>query len=77
LLVVTGLANIAAQYGTGKMQHAVALVGSSSILILGALIAMSDRNLLIQPQTLVLLVLGLILTVQRIRGLKLQRSASR
>ncbi len=77
LLVVTGLANIAAQGGTGKMQHAAALAGSSSILILGTLIAMSDRNLLTQPQTLVLLALGLILTVQRIRGIRIQHGAPR
>ena len=70
LLVVTGLANIAAQAGGGKMQHVAALAGSSSILILGTLIAVSDRNLLIKPQTLVLLAFGLILTVQRIRGIR-------
>jgi uncharacterized membrane protein YecN with MAPEG domain len=77
LLVVTGLANIAAQGGTGNMQNAAALAGSSSILILGALIAMSDRNLLTQPQTLVLLALGLILTVQRMRGIRVQHGTPR
>lgn len=77
LLIVTGLANLAAQDRAGKMQQAAALAGSSSILILGTLIAVSDRNLLTQPQTLVLLALGLILTVRRIRGIRIQHSAPR
>ena len=74
LLIVTGLANLAAQ-GTGsRMQSAAAAVGSMSILVIGALIAIADPDLLAQPQTLTLLALGLLLTVQRSREL-LGRSA--
>ena len=68
LLIVTGLANLAAQGKAGRMQNAAALAGSASILILGALIARSDPHLLREPQTLVLLALGAFLTVQRLRG---------
>lgn len=77
LLVLTGLANLAAQGATGRMQQAAALVGSSSILILGTLMAFSDRDLLTEPQTWVLLMLGLILTVQRLRSIMGASDASR
>ncbi len=77
LLVVTGLANIAAQGATGKMPQVAALAGSSSILVIGTLIAVSDRDLLTQPQTLVLLALGLILTVQRLRAIRKSDGAAR
>ena len=74
LLIVTGLANLAAQGAGSKMQSAAAAAGSVSILIIGALIAIADPDLLAQPQTLTLLVLGLLLTVQRSREM-LHRSA--
>lgn len=69
MLVVTGLANVAAHRGAGRMQHVAGLAGSGSILVLGGLIARTDKDLLTQPQTLTLLALGAILTVHRIRGM--------
>ena len=69
LLIVTGLANLAAQGKVDRAQTSAALVGSASILILGALIARSDPHLLWQPQTLVLLALGAFLTAMRLRAL--------
>ncbi len=69
LLVTTGLANIAASRGASRLQSAAAASGSGAILILGALIAAADRDLLFAPQTLVLLALGAFLTALRLRGL--------
>ena len=67
LLIVTGLANLGAQGGGTRTQSFAAAVGGLSILIIGALLAFADPALLIQPQTLTLLALGLLLTVQRLR----------
>jgi uncharacterized membrane protein HdeD (DUF308 family) len=69
LLIVTGLANVAAVGQGGRAQNGAGLAGSLSILALGALIARSDPALLRQPQTLALLALGVFLTIQRLRGL--------
>jgi hypothetical protein len=69
LLIVTGLANVAAQGSGSRMQTLAGLAGSISILILGALIAKADPHLLREPQTLVLLALGAFLTIMRLRGL--------
>src|SRR3954463_1504635 len=69
LLIVTGLANLAAHGSRDRIQNVAALAGSASILILGALIARSDPHVLRQPQTLVLLALGAFLTLQRLRAL--------
>ena len=69
LLIVTGLANVAAHGKADRAQNGAALAGSASILILGALIARSDPGLLRQPQTLVLLALGALLTSQRLLAL--------
>ena len=77
LLIVTGLANLAAQGAAGRMQQAAALAGSSSILVMGTLMAASDRELLSEPQTWVLLGLGLILTVQRLRSITGRGAARR
>src|SRR5689334_11678681 len=62
LLIVTGLANVAAHGRADRAQNGAALAGSVSILVLGASIARSDPGLLWQPQTLVLLALGAFLT---------------
>lgn len=67
LLLVTGLANLGAQGRGTRMQSLAAAVGGLSILVIGALIALADPNLLIQPQTVILLALGLLLTVRRLR----------
>ena len=67
LLVVTGLANLGAQGGGTRMQSLAAAAGGLSILVIGALLALADPGLLIQPQTLTLLALGLLLTIQRLR----------
>ena len=67
LLIVTGLANLGAHGGRTRMQSIAAAAGSLSILVIGALLALADPDLLIQPQTLTLLALGLFLTVQRLR----------
>ena len=69
LLIVTGLANVGAQSGGTRMQSVAAIVGNLSILAIGFLLALADRELLTQPQTLTLLALGLFLTVNRLREL--------
>lgn len=69
LLIVTGLANLGVQGGSGLMHILAAAMGSLSILVIGVLLAAADQRLLAQPQTLVLLALGLLLTVQRLRSL--------
>lgn len=69
LLIVTGLANLGAQDGRTRMQSVAAAAGGLSILVVGALLASADADLLTQPQTLALLALGLFLTVQRLRDL--------
>ena len=51
------------------MQSVAAIVGNLSILLIGFLLALADRELLTQPQTLTLLALGLFLTVNRLREL--------
>jgi hypothetical protein len=48
------------------MQSLAAAVGSSSIIVIGGLLAFANPDLLIQPQTLILLALGLFLTVNRL-----------
>ena len=77
LLIVTGLANLAAQGKVERAQTGAALAGSASILILGALIARSDPHLLWQPQTLVLLFLGAVLTTRRLQALADRAGARR
>jgi hypothetical protein len=61
------LADLGAQDGGSRMQSLAAAAGSLSILVIGALIAFADPDLLAQPQTLTLLALGLLLTVNRLR----------
>jgi peptidoglycan/LPS O-acetylase OafA/YrhL len=67
LLVTAGLANLAAAGAGSRLQSAAAASGSLAILILGALIARGDRALLLEPQTLLLLAIGLLLTAFRLR----------
>lgn len=69
LLIVTGLTNLAARDASNRLQTFAALVGAAAILIIGALIAAADPKLLWQPQTLLLLALGLLLMIQRVRDL--------
>lgn len=70
LLVTTGLANLAcAGVRPAKLQSLTAASGALAILVLGALIAAADRDLLFAPQTLVLLALGLLLSGLRFRDL--------
>ena len=69
LLVTAGLANLACVSRPSRLQAAAGISGGLAILILGALIVAGDRELLTQPQTLVLLALGVLLTVLRLRDL--------
>jgi peptidoglycan/LPS O-acetylase OafA/YrhL len=69
LLIVTGLANLGAQDAKSRIQSLAAAVGSVSIMVLGALLARADPDLLMQPQTLTLLALGALLTICRTRDL--------
>jgi sulfite exporter TauE/SafE len=70
LLIVTGLANLGAQGGRNRIQSLAAAVGNLSIVVLGALLARADPNLLMQPQTLTLLALGILLTICRLRDFR-------
>lgn len=67
LLVTTGLANLAASGAGSRLQSAAAASGTLAILILGALLARGGTGLLLEPQSLVLLALGLLLTGLRLR----------
>jgi|GEM_PF-3095844 len=70
LLVTAGLINLScARGGTPRLQSAAALSGGLAIVVLGGLIAAADPDLLMQPQTLILLTLGVVLTVFRFRDL--------
>ena len=71
LLVTTGLANMASSTGSSKLQIAAAASGSLAILILGVLIASASPELLLAPQTIVLLGLGSVLSGLRLRDLLL------
>jgi peptidoglycan/LPS O-acetylase OafA/YrhL len=69
LLVTTGLANFAAASASrpSRLDSAAALSGSLALLILGGLIARGDPGLLGEPQTVVLLAIGLFLAARRAR----------
>lgn len=69
LLIVTGLANLAAQSGATRLQSLAGGVGSVSILIIGTLLAMAEPGLLTEPQTPILLAFGALLTACRVREL--------
>ena len=69
LLIVTGLANLGAQEGGKRMQSIAAAAGSLSIVVIGVLMVLADPGLLTKPQTLTLLALGLLLTINRFREL--------
>lgn len=75
LLIVTGLANLTRARAPirSRLQSLTALGGAVTILILVALIAATGSGLLFEPQTLILLVLGLLLTGFSLRDL-LRRS---
>jgi len=67
LLIVTGLANLGAQAGGTRLQSLAAAAGGFSILVIGTLLALADPDLLVKPQTIALLGLGMFLTVRRMR----------
>jgi hypothetical protein len=75
LLVMTSLANFAAQAHPTRLNSLTAAFGGSAIMLAGALLAAANPNIMAQPQALVLLGLGLVLTVQRMRtfGVRLDR----
>ncbi len=73
LLVTTGLANMASSTDSAKLQTAAAASGGLAILILGALIASANPDLLFAPQTIVLLLLGVLLSALRLRDLVTHR----
>lgn len=66
LLLTTGLANIAAGAADSRLQSAAAASGSIAILIIGALLARGKPELLIEPQTILLLTLGVMLSSFRL-----------
>ena len=67
LLVTTGLANLAASAHPTRLAGASALSGNLALLILGALVARGDPELLREPQTLALLAIGAFLGAMRAR----------
>lgn len=67
LLITTGLANLAASSAPSRLQSAAALSGSIAILVIGGLLARGDPDLLMEPQTMVLLALGVFLSARRLR----------
>lgn len=69
LLIVAGLANLAAEEGRSRMAAAAGLAGGLSILAIGGLLLAADGGLAMQPQTWLLLALGLLLSVARLRDL--------
>lgn len=66
LLVTTGLSNFAAAGAGSRLQSAAAASGSIALLVLGALIARGDPDLLLEPQTVLLLAIGILLTALRL-----------
>ena len=66
LLITTGLANMAASVAKSPLCSAAAASGSIAILIIGALLARGDPHLLLQPQTILLLAIGVLLTGRRL-----------
>lgn len=69
LLVMIGLANLAAQAHSTRMNSLTGAVGGASILMVGTLLGFAHAGTLAQPQTLVLLALGIVLTARRLREL--------
>lgn len=69
LLVTAGLANFAASGAGSRLQSAAAASGSIALLVLGALLARGELALLLEPQAILLLAIGLLLTVLRLREL--------
>jgi hypothetical protein len=77
LLIVTGLCNLAAERVTDRLVSAAALIGSLSILILGAMFAAVAPDVAREPQSLLLIGLGLLLTVRRATDFRSVRPAGR
>jgi uncharacterized membrane protein YecN with MAPEG domain len=73
LLIVTGLANLAAQSSATRLNSLTAAFGAASILLIAGLLAAVSQHIMAQPQALVLLALGLILTVRRLSDLQRTR----
>lgn len=70
LLVTTGLANLACAEGRStRLQALTALSGSLAILASGGMLAVADPDLLFAPQTLVLVGVGVLLALLRLRDL--------
>jgi hypothetical protein len=69
LLLVIGLANLAAQAQATRMNSVTGAVGGISILAVGTLLALANGSTLVQPQTLVLRAVGAVLTVRRLQKL--------
>jgi uncharacterized membrane protein HdeD (DUF308 family) len=69
LLIMVGLANLAAQAQSTRMNSLAGAVGGASILMIGTLLALANPRILFQPQTLILLVLGFVLTGRRVHEL--------
>lgn len=69
LLVTTGLANLAASGAGSRLHSAAAASGSVAILVLGALLARGRLGLLAEPQTILLLAIGILLTALRLSEL--------
>ena len=69
LLILTGLANLAAQAQATRMNSLAGAFGGASILVIGALLALANPAAMAQPQSLLLLALGVVLTARRLPGL--------
>lgn len=66
LLLTTGLANIAAGEADSRLQSAAGASGSIAILIIGALLARGNPELLMEPQAILLMIVGAMLTCFRL-----------
>jgi hypothetical protein len=69
LLIVIGLVNLTAQAHATRMNSLTGAVGGGSILLVGILLALANASIVAQPQTLILLGLGLVLTFRRLQEL--------
>ena len=74
LLVTTGLANLAAGRAGSRLQSAAALSGNVALLVIGALLAHGRLALLLEPQTILLLAIGVLLTALRLREILAPRA---
>ena len=73
LLIVTGLANLAAGRGRSRGAVVTALAGNGSILLMGVMLLAASPALRTEPQTWLLLGIGGWLSYRRLRELSTAR----